>query len=124
MNTNQSWIKYLAIAFGLVLALGIISSIVNGGVAIMRGFGLIEDRKQVIQQGEDNFQQDFNGDLEAVFINFNAGSITLQSGTALRVEGTDIPAGLSASYNSQLVIEDSGTSNFLPNLIGRKICPI
>ena len=93
MNTNQSWIKYLAIAFGLVLALGIISSIVNGGVAIMRGFGLIEDRKQVIQQGEDNFQQDFNGDLEAVFINFNAGSITLQPGTALRVEGTDIPAG-------------------------------
>ena len=52
MNTNQSWIKYLAIAFGLVLALGIISSIVNGGVAIMRGFGLIEDRKQVIQQDQ------------------------------------------------------------------------
>ena len=42
MNTNQNWIKYLAIAFGLVLALGIISSIINGGVAIMRGFGLID----------------------------------------------------------------------------------
>ena len=124
MNTNQSWIKYLAIAFGLVLALGIISSIVNGGVAVMRGFGLIEDRKQVIQQREDNFQQDFSGDLEAVFINFNAGSITLQSGTALQVEGTDIPTGLSASLdNGQLVIEDSESSNFLPNLIGKKNLP-
>ena len=124
MNTNQSWIKYLAIAFGLVLALGIISSIVNGGVAVMRGFGLIEDRKQVIQQREDNFQQDFSGDLEAVFINFNAGSITLQTGTALRVEGTDIPAGLSASLeNGQLVIEDRESSNFLPNLIGKENLP-
>ncbi|OFV72467.1 hypothetical protein [Acetobacterium wieringae] len=44
MNTNHTWIKYLAIAFGLVLALGIISSIVNGGVALLRGFGFIDNR--------------------------------------------------------------------------------
>lgn len=124
MNTNQSWIKYLAIAFGLVLALGIISSIVNGGVAIMKGFGLIENRTQINEQGGDTFQQDFTGELEAVFINFNAGSITLQSGDTFRVEGSDIPSSLTATLDDgELVIEDKGNTNILPNLFGKDHVP-
>jgi hypothetical protein len=124
MNTNQSWIKYLAIAFGLVLALGIISSIVNGGVAIMRGFGLIDNRIQISEQGGDNFQQDFNGELEAVFINFNAGSVTLKTGNAFKVEGSNIPASLTATLDDgELVIEDYGNTNIIPNLIGKNHVP-
>ena len=124
MNTNQSWIKYLAIAFGLVLALGIISSIVNGGVAIMRGFGLIDNRIQISEQSGDNFQQDFNGELEAVFINFNAGSVTLKTGNAFKVEGSNIPASLTATLDDgELVIEDYGNTNIIPNLIGKNHVP-
>jgi len=124
MNTNQSWIKYLAIAFGLVLALGIISSIVNGGVAIMRGFGLIDNRIPISEQSGDTFQQDFNGELEAVFINFNAGSITLKTGNAFKVEGSNIPASLTATLDDgKLVIEDYGNTNIIPNLIGKNHVP-
>jgi DUF4097 and DUF4098 domain-containing protein YvlB len=124
MNTNQSWIKYLAIAFGLVLALGIISSIVNGGVAIMRGFGLIENRIQISEQGGDTFQQDFNGELEAVFINFNAGSLTLKTGNAFKVEGSNIPSSLTATLDDgELVIKDFGNTNIIPNLIGKNHVP-
>lgn len=120
MNTNQSWIKYLAIAFGLVLALGIIASIVNGGVAIMRGFGLIENRTQISEPDGDTFQQDFAGELEAVFINFDTGSITLKTGNAFRVEGSDLPASLTATLDDgKLVIEDDGPTNIIPNLIGK-----
>lgn len=124
MKTNQSWIKYLAIAFGLVLALGIIASIVNGGVAIMRGFGLIENSTTINEQGGDDFRQNFTGSLEAVFINFNAGNITLQSGDAFGVEGTNIPKGLSATLvNGKLVIEDKKSTNVLPSLIGKDRMP-
>jgi len=124
MNTNQSWIKYLAIAFGLVLALGIIASIVNGGVAIMRGFGLIENTSRITEQGDENFRQDFSGDLKAIYIDFNAGSISLQSGDGFRVEGTNIPKSLSATLdNGKLVIEDKESSTILPNLIGKDRMP-
>lgn len=124
MNTNQSWIKYLAIAFGLVLALGIIASIVNGGVAIMRGFGLIENRTQINEQSGDNFQQDFTGELESVFINFNAGSVTLKTGDAFRVEGSDVPSSLTATLDDgELVIEDSRNTIIIPNLIGKDRAP-
>jgi len=124
MNTNQNWIKYLAIAFGLVLALGIISSIINGGVAIMRGFGLIENKTQINESRGDKFQQDFTGELESVFINFNAGTVTLKSGNAFRVEGSDIPASLTATFDDgELVIEDKGHTNIIPNLIGKDNVP-
>ncbi len=124
MNTNQSWIKYLAIAFGLVLALGIIASIVNGGVAIMRGFGLIENRTLINEQDGANFQQDFTGELESVFINFNAGSITLKTGDAFQVEGSDVPTSLTATLDDgELIIEDNGNTNIIPNLIGKDRAP-
>lgn len=119
MNTNQSWIKYVAIAFGLVVALGIISSIVNGGLAIMKGFGLIENEVRIIEQGENSFSQEYTGALESVYINFNAGSVTLQTGDAFKVEGSNISPNLTAKLEKgELVIEDKENSNFLSNLFG------
>lgn len=124
MNTNHTWIKYLAIAFGLVLALGIISSIVNGGVALLRGFGFIDNRPPITGQNSHSFKQDFSGKLESVLIKFDAGSITLQSGDTFQVEGTNIPASLTATLNnSKLVIEDQENTNILPNLIGKDKAP-
>lgn len=124
MNTNHTWIKYLAIAFGLVLALGIISSIVNGGVALLRGFGFIDNRPPITEQNSHSFKQDFSGKLESVLIKFDAGSITLQSGDTFQVEGTNIPASLTATLdNSKLVIEDQENTNILPNLIGKDKAP-
>ncbi|HAZ05920.1 MAG TPA: hypothetical protein DCY58_06225, partial [Acetobacterium sp.] len=116
--------KYLAIAFGLVLALGIISSIVNGGVALLRGFGFIDNRPPITEQNSHSFKQDFSGKLESVLIKFDAGSITLQSGDTFQVEGTNIPASLTATLdNSKLVIEDQENTNILPNLIGKDKAP-
>lgn len=124
MNTNHTWIKYLAIAFGLVLALGIISSIVNGGVALLRGFGFIDNRPPITEQNSHSFKQDFSGKLESVLIKFDAGSITLQSGDTFQVEGTNIPASLTATLdNSKLVIEDQENTTILPNLIGKDKAP-
>lgn len=124
MNTNQSWIKYIAIAFGLVLALGIISTIVNGGLAVMKGFGLIENEVQLAQQSKDSFSQEFSGDLESVYINFNAGSVTLQSGDAFKVEGSNISPALTAKLEKgELIIEDNQNNNFLANLFGTDKIP-
>lgn len=124
MNTNQSWVKYVAIAFGLVLALGIISSIVNGGLAIMKGFGLIEDEVRIVQLGNDTFSQEFSGDLESVYINFNAGSVSLQSGDEFKVEGSNVSSGLTAKFeDGELIIEDKQNSNFLSNLFGLDTVP-
>ncbi|WP_303867859.1 DUF4097 family beta strand repeat-containing protein [Acetobacterium wieringae] len=124
MNTNHSWIKYLAIAFGLVLALGIISSIINGGVALMRGFGLIDSRPTITEQNSHDFLQDFSGKLESVLIKFDAGSITLQSGDSFQVEGSNIPASLTATLdNGKLIIEDQENINLWPNLLGKDKAP-
>ena len=124
MNTNQNWIKYLAMAFGLVLALGIISSIVNGGVAIMRGFGMLEKNIEINELDGNNFQQDFTGELKFIDINFNAGSLQLQSGDVFRVEGVNLPKSLRVSFeNGSLVIEDPNNINILPNLFGKNQSP-
>nr|WP_320025680.1 DUF4097 family beta strand repeat-containing protein [uncultured Acetobacterium sp.] len=119
MNANQSWIKYIAIAFGLVLALGIISTIVNGGLAIMKGFGLIENEVRIVNQSNDTFSQKYSGDLESVYINFNVGSVTLQSGDVFQVEGSNISSNLTAKLeNGKLIIEDKQNNNFLSNFFG------
>ncbi|WP_084633409.1 DUF4097 family beta strand repeat-containing protein [Acetobacterium wieringae] len=76
------------------------------------------------EQNSHSFKQDFSGKLESVLIKFDAGSITLQSGDTFQVEGTNIPASLTATLNnSKLVIEDQENTNILPNLIGKDKAP-
>lgn len=117
MKTNHGWIKYVAIAFGLVLALGIISTIVNGGVYVLKGLGLIENELQLSENRNGTYSQEYTGNLESVSINFNAGNLTLQTGNQFKVEGSNISSSLTAKMEKgELVIEDKNKTNFLSNI--------
>lgn len=124
MKTNLGWIKYVAIAFGLVLALGIISTIVNGGVYVLKGLGLIENELQLSENGNGTYSQEYTGNLESVSINFNAGNLTLQTGNQFKVEGSNISSSLTAKMEKgELVIEDKNKTNFLSNIFKQNDVP-
>jgi len=62
-------------ALGLILALGIISMIVNGGVLLTRSLGLLDN--QSITQGDtpDTYNKEYSESLEDMNINFNVGDL-------------------------------------------------
>ncbi|AFA48523.1 DUF4097 family beta strand repeat-containing protein [Acetobacterium woodii] len=115
MKNNNNWIKYLAIAFGLVLSLGIISLIVNGGISVIKSFGLIGEENQQTKQQTTPYIQLYTGDLDAIYVNLNVGSVTLQTGDVFKVEGTNLPKNLDVTFEQgKLSIEDD---RFLFNFI-------
>lgn len=115
MKNNYNLIKYLAIAFGLVLSLGIISFIVNGGVSVIKRFDLIGSETQQTKQYTDSYVQLYTGDLDTIYINLNIGSITLQTGDVFKVEGANLPENLDVTFDKgELSIEDN---HFLFNFI-------
>lgn len=124
MNTNLGWIKYVAIAFGLVLALGIISSIVNGGVYVLKGLGLIENEIRLDENGQGTFSQEYSENLESVSINFKTGDLTLQTGNEFKVEGSNISSNLTAKMEKgELVIIDTNNPNFFSNIFKKNSVP-
>ncbi len=115
MKNSNNWIKYLAIAFGLVLSLGIISLIVNGGISVIRSFGLIVTETQQTKQQTTPYIQLYTGDLDAVYVNLNSGNVTLQTGDVFKVEGSNLPKNLDVTFEQgKLSIEDD---HFLFNFI-------
>ena len=66
MKSNNGWIKYFAIAFGLVLALGIISAIVNGSIYVLQGLGLIENEFEQIGKPNGSYSQDYTEKPESI----------------------------------------------------------
>ncbi len=106
---NQKWIKYLALSFALVLALGLISAIVNGSLALIKAFGFFNYR--IENQEKDDFSQHFEGDLEALIVEVSAGDVLVQTGKELMVQGNQASSDLIAKFENKTLIVESN-----PNL--------
>ncbi|HEY5556546.1 DUF4097 family beta strand repeat-containing protein [Acetobacterium sp.] len=120
MKSNQSWIKYFGIALGLVLALGIISMIVNGGIFVINSLGLVDNKSITHNDSSGSFNKEYSESLENMKINFNAGDLTIQSGDKFTIGGSGLTSDLSIKVtNGTLIIEDSKNFNFFGNLFGQ-----
>ena len=120
MKSNQSWIKYFGIALGLVLALGIISMIVNGGIFVINSLGLVDNKSITQNDTSGSFNKEYSESLENIKINFNAGDLTIQSGDKFMIGGSGLTSDLSIKVtNGTFIIEDSKNFNFFGNLFGQ-----
>ena len=105
---NKKWIKYVAISFALVLALGIISGIVNGSLALIKAFGFLKNEVEFVSQEDLNFNQSFEGNLDSLIINVSAGNILLQTGDNFNVQGHKVPSNFVAKLeNKKLIIQSN-----------------
>ncbi|MBC3889842.1 DUF4097 family beta strand repeat protein [Acetobacterium paludosum] len=124
MKSNFGWVKYLAIAFGLVLALGIISSLVHGGIYVLTGLGLIENKTQLIENEAGSYSQEYTGSLNSISVVYNVGSLILQSGDEFKVEGTNLSSDLTAKMeDGKLIIQEKGPNNLLASLFDQNNAP-
>ncbi|MBC3796218.1 DUF4097 family beta strand repeat-containing protein [Acetobacterium tundrae] len=124
MKSNFGWVKYLAIAFGLVLALGIISSLVHGGIYVLTGLGLIENKTQLIENEAGSYSQEYTGSLSSISIVYNVGSLILQTSDEFKVEGTNLSSDLTAKMeDGKLIIQEKGPDNLLSSLFDQNNAP-
>lgn len=105
MNTFQKVIKYLAIAFAILLTVGILTSIVG----IVSGvFSIFEEDEGTVI----DYSMDFK-DIEALDINHNIGKLSVKIGNTFRVEASNVSDRFRAeAVKGTLVIEE-------PDIISR-----
>lgn len=94
MNSFQRVIKYCAIAFAIVLAVGIISAIANAIFAVATavtgaGFSINKDEKLV------DYEKDFTG-VTSLDINHYTGELKIKTGDTFRVEASNVPEDFTA----------------------------
>jgi len=124
MKTNNHWIKYFGIAFGLIIALGLISMIVNGGILVLSSLGLMQNNMLTQQSITKDFNQEYSEKIENMDINFNAGNLIVQSGDKFMVGGSGLSSGLKIQVeNDTLVIEDQGNVNLFGNMFRKNKAP-
>lgn len=124
MKTSHPWFKYFAIALGLVVALGIISMMINGGVFVINSLGLLSNKSLSQSDTTGSYNKEYTETLENMTINFNAGNLTIQSGDKFTIGGTGLSSGLSIKVsNGTLAIEDKENTNILNNLFHQNNVP-
>lgn len=89
MNSFQRVIKYCAIAFAVVLAVGIISAIASAIFAVASavtgaGFSVNEDKKLL------DYEKDFTN-VTSLNINHYTGELKIKTGDTFRVEASNVP---------------------------------
>lgn len=124
MKTSHHWIKYFGIALGLVVALGIISLIINGGFYLVNSFGLVKNNI-LFQEDTTGFTNvEYSDKLENIKVNFNAGNLIIQSGDKFMIGGSGLSSGLTTKVeNGILVIEDKKNINIFRNLFRQNKVP-
>jgi|LGVE01.1.fsa_nt_gb hypothetical protein len=114
MNTHHQWIKYFGIAFGLVIALGVISLIINGGQFLMSSLGLIQPPIVSNDSSYYDFTEDYTNTVNNIDINLDACDLIIQPGDTLRIQGSNLSSSFSSKTNNNtLIIRDPGNLNFL-----------
>lgn len=100
MNTFQRTIKYLAMAFAIVLTIGILTTIVNVVSGLVYTFNGDED-------GTIDYSMDFT-DVSQLDISHELGKLNLKVGSGFRVEARNVSDGFRANLsNGTLVIGNS-----------------
>jgi hypothetical protein len=108
MNSFQRVIKYCAIAFAVLLAIGIISFMVNVVYGVVtfasgRGFRTNDNDYKTI-----NFDETFTG-VTGLDIDNSTGTLGIEVGDTFRVEGRNVFEGFKAEVNNDgtLIVSDN-----------------
>lgn len=124
MRKSHSWIKYFGIALGLVVALGIISMIINGGVFIINSLGLVDSKSITQVDTTGTYNKEYSESLENIKINFNTGDLNIQTGDKFTIGGSGLSSGLSTDVtNGTLVVEDKSSFNIFGNILRQNKVP-
>lgn len=106
MSQFQKTVKYIAIAFAICLAVGIISAIVGlvlNIIAAITGLPFLGNQKRV------GVAYDLYG-VESLDVDHDAGNLIIKSGDTFRVEGENVPEGFKAE-----VAEDGTLKVYVQN---------
>ncbi len=115
MNSLQRVIKYCAIGFAILLAIGIITFMVNivyGIVTFSSGGGLHSFKRIRNSENQEiktvNFDETFTG-VTGLDIDNSTGNLKIVEGDTFRVEGIDVFEGFNAEVdgNGTLMVSDN-----------------
>ena len=109
MNTFQKVIKYVALAFAIALAIGIIEFGLGIGYIVLQSTGLIHSNSN-----NKVSNVNFNEYSSYLDIDLSVASLTIKRGDTLRYE-TNIDEIESKQENNKLVIKDKGNKWFRSN---------
>ena len=85
MTTVQKIIKYFAIAFAIFLIVTIISTILTGGYALLRAFGLIHTDKNVITEDLKVISNEVT-EISTLKIELAFTNLEIKTGDSFKVE--------------------------------------
>lgn len=105
MNTFQKIIKYAAIAFAIILTVGILSGLVGVVATVVTVFDGVEDETI-------DFSEDFTG-VESLDIDSKYGKLSIKPGDQFRVEATNVSDKFRAKVNNGTLIVDELDFKFL-----------
>jgi hypothetical protein len=104
MTNFQRTIKYIAIAFAILLAVGIVSGIANAAFSIVSGIsgGAIFSEKDSV-----DFSKSFT-EVKSLDIDNSTGKLTIKAGNEFKVEAENVSSGFDARVtgNGTLKITD------------------
>lgn len=112
MKSAQKVIKYLALAFGVFLAVSIISGIISAAFGLFNLFGFLSG-----EQSTKDFSESFDHVLELDVLNY-AGEVKIISGDKVTVEAENISDEFSCTLNGSKLVIDNDNKVFL-NFFGK-----
>lgn len=108
MSNFQRTIKYIAIAFAVVLAVGIVSGIANAAFAIVSaisGNGRYDSRSSV------DFSETYT-DVESLNISNSTGKLTIKTGDEFKIEAENVSSDFEAKVTGNGTLSISDDNHF------------
>lgn len=100
MSSFQKTIKYIAIAFAILLAVGIISGIANAAFAVVSAVvGGIGYSEKEAEKGKTDVTDTFT-DVKSLDINNSTGKLMIKIGDTFKVEAKDVSKNFKAEVQS------------------------
>ncbi|MEG0664530.1 MAG: DUF4097 family beta strand repeat-containing protein [Clostridia bacterium] len=100
MDNSKKIIKYIAMIFGLVLALGIILSIISAAYSLLSGFNFINTSNSISDNVLENAKESESilSDTQNLYIESSYGKVIIKNGDSFKV--------LSSESNNNIKIEN------------------
>ncbi|MDD3692743.1 MAG: DUF4097 family beta strand repeat-containing protein [Oscillospiraceae bacterium] len=119
MNSAQKVIKYVALAFGVFLAVGIISAIINVALGVLSFSGILTKSIKTT-----SFSQSYADVTELDIYSF-AGEIRIVSADDFKVEASNVPVNFSCTLkDGKLVVNNKNKSVFSFFGLGDSLHPV